>query len=137
MQYFEGSLMSTQSESVLENNLIRQLSENRYEYVKIRNEEELKANFKIQLERLNKCELTDEEFNKVLLFLDQGSIFDKAKKLRDHYFIDRKDNPFYIKFLNQKDWCKNIFQVSNQITMEGKHKNRYDVTLFSGIITEI
>ena len=129
MQYFEGSLMSTQSESVLENNLIRQLSENRYEYVKIRNEEELKANFKIQLERLNKCELTDEEFNKVLLFLDQGSIFDKAKKLRDHYFIDRKDNPFYIKFLNQKDWCKNIFQVSNQITMEGKHKNRYDVTL--------
>ena len=56
MQYFEGSLMSTQSESVLENNLIRQLSENRYEYVKIRNEEELKANFKIQLERLNKCE---------------------------------------------------------------------------------
>ena len=73
--------MSTQSESVLENNLIRQLSENRYEYVKIRNEEELKANFKIQLERLNKCELTDEEFNKVLLFLDQGSIFDKAKKL--------------------------------------------------------
>ncbi|OEC94265.1 type I restriction endonuclease subunit R, partial [Methanobrevibacter sp. A27] len=82
-----------------------------------------------QLDKLNKCKLTDEEFNKVLLFLDEGSIFDKAKKLRDHYYIDRKDNPFYIKFLNQKDWCKNIFQVSNQITMESKHKNRYDVTL--------
>ena len=121
--------MSTQSEAVLEDNLIKRLSNSGYERIKIRNEEELIANFKVQLERLNKCELTDEEFKKVLLFLDQGSIFDKAKKLRDHFFIDRKDNPFYIKFLNQKDWCKNIFQISNQITMKGKHKNRYDVTL--------
>lgn len=121
--------MTSQSEAVLEDNLIKRLSENGYEYVKIKNEDELKANFKIQLEKLNKCQLTDEEFNKIILFLDEGSIFDKAKKLRDHYFIDRKDNPFYIQFLNQKDWCKNIFQVSNQITMEGKHKNRYDVTL--------
>lgn len=121
--------MSTQSEAVLEDNLIKRLSESGYERIKIKNEDELNANFKVQLEKLNKCKLTDDEFNKILLFLDQGSIFDKAKKLRDHYFIDREDNPFYIKFLNQKDWCKNIFQVSNQITMEGKHKNRYDVTL--------
>ena len=121
--------MSTQSEAVLENNLIKRLSDEGYERVKIKNEDELIANFKVQLEKLNKCHLTDEEFNKILLFLDQGSIFDKAKKLRDHFFIDRKDNPFYIKFLNQNDWCKNIFQVSNQITMEGKHKNRYDVTI--------
>lgn len=121
--------MSTQSEAVLENNLIEKLSKSGYERVKIRNEKELIANFKVQLEKLNKCQLTDDEFNKILLFLDQGSIFDKSKKLRDHFFIDRKDNPFYVKFLNQKDWCKNIFQVSNQITMEGKHKNRYDVTL--------
>ena len=121
--------MSTQSEAVLENNLIKRLSNSGYERIKIRNEEELIANFKIQLEKLNKCQLTDEEFNKILLFLDQGSIFDRAKKLRDHFFIERKNNPFYIKFLNQKDWCKNIFQISNQITMEGKHKNRYDVTL--------
>ena len=121
--------MSTQSEAVLENNLIKRLSNSGYERIKIRNAEELIANFKIQLEKLNKCQLTDEEFNKILLFLDQGSIFDRAKKLRDHFFIERKNNPFYIKFLNQKDWCKNIFQISNQITMEGKHKNRYDVTL--------
>ena len=90
--------MSTQSEAVLENNLIKRLSENGYEFVKIRNENDLLANFRVQLDKLNKCKLTDEEFNKVLLFLDEGSIFDKAKKLRDHYYIDRKDNPFYIKF---------------------------------------
>lgn len=121
--------MSSQSEAVLEENLIKRLSDSGYERIKIKNEKELIANFKVQLEKLNKCQLTDDEFDKVLLFLDQGSIFDKAKKLRDHFYIDRKDNPFYIKFLNQKDWCKNIFQISNQITMEGKHKNRYDVTL--------
>ena len=121
--------MSTQSESVLEENLIKRLVNNGYEKIKIKNEDDLVANFKIQIEKLNQCQLTDEEFRKILLFLDQGSIFDKAKKLRQHYHIDRKDNPFYIKFLNQKDWCKNIFQISNQITMEGKHKNRYDVTL--------
>ena len=121
--------VTSQSEAVLENNLIKRLSDNGYERVIIKNEDELIANFKVQLEKLNDCHLTDEEFNKVLLFLDQGSIFDKAKKLRDHFYINRKENPFHINFLNQKDWCKNIFQVSNQITMEGKHKNRYDVTL--------
>ena len=40
-----------------------------------------------------------------------------------------ENDSFYIKFLNQKDWCKNIFQVTNQITVKGKHENRYDVTL--------
>lgn len=103
--------------------------DNGYEFVKIKNKDGLISNFKTQLEKLNKCYLKDEEFKQVLLYLDQGSIFDKAKKLRDRFFIDREDNPFYIKFLNEKDWCKNIFQVSNQITVEGKHKNRYDVTL--------
>ena len=89
--------MSTQSESVLEENLIKRLVNNGYERIKIKNEDDLVANFKIQIEKLNQCQLTDEEFRKILLFLDQGSIFDKAKKLRQHYFIDRKDNPFYIK----------------------------------------
>lgn len=84
-----GSSMSSQSEAVLENNLIKRLSENGYERVKIRNESELLSNFRTQLDKLNKCQLTDEEFEKVVLFLEQGSIFDKAKKLRDHFFIER------------------------------------------------
>ena len=121
--------MSTQSEAVLEEELLQQLVDNGYERIKIKNEKELLANFKVQLEKLNKCYLKDEEFQSLLLYLDQGSIFDKAKKLRDKYFVEREGNPFYIEFLNQKDWCKNIFQVSNQITVQGKHKNRYDVTI--------
>ena len=74
--------------------------------------------------------ITDEEFDRVLSYLDSGSIFDKADKLRDTYTIKR-DNEMSvsIKFLNQKDWCKNIFQVTNQITMRGTHENRYDATI--------
>ena len=91
---------------------------NGYERIKIKNEKELIANFKAQLEKLNNCYLKDEEFQAVLLHLEQGSIFDKAKKLRDKFFVEREGNPFYIKFLNERDWCKNIFQVSNQITVK-------------------
>ena len=35
----------------------------------------------------------------------------------------------YLDFINQNDWSKNHFQVTNQVTMEGIHKNRYDVTI--------
>ncbi|PWB87855.1 type I restriction endonuclease subunit R [Methanobrevibacter thaueri] len=127
--------IDVESEAMLEEKFINQLSKMGYEFIKIKNEEELNANFKIQLEKLNKKELngtpiSDEEFDRILTYLDSGSIFDRADKLRDEYTIKR-DNAMSvsIKFLNQKDWCKNIFQVSNQITMVGSHKNRYDVTI--------
>lgn len=35
----------------------------------------------------------------------------------------------YIEFLDVINWCQNLFQVTHQITQEGKYKNRYDVTL--------
>lgn len=35
----------------------------------------------------------------------------------------------YLSFLNCDDWCMNEFQVTNQISIEGKRKNRYDVTI--------
>ena len=122
-------MSAVESEAVLEAKLIDRLSENGYQKINIKNEEELNANFKIQLEKLNRCELTDEEFNRILQYLDSGTIFDKAKKLRDRFYIEREDESFFIKFFNEKDWCKNIFQVTNQVQMEGLHKNRYDVTL--------
>ena len=121
--------MSTQSEAVLEEQLIKQLVENGYESIVINDEKDLNANFKRQLEKLNKISLTDDEFTRIYNHLDGGSKFDKAKKLRDRYALEREDGTVYIKFLNQKDWCKNLFQVSNQITIQGKYENRYDVTL--------
>lgn len=125
-----GVSVSTESEAILEEKLIAQLMEDGYERVIINDEKELNSNFKQQLEKLNNVSLNDDEFKMVYNYLNDGSIFDKAKKLRDRYYLKRynKDD-VYLKFLNQKDWCKNIFQVSNQITMKGKYENRYDVTL--------
>nr|WP_302577756.1 type I restriction endonuclease subunit R [Methanobrevibacter arboriphilus] len=121
--------MSTQSEKTLEKNLINKLVENGYEEVQIRDENDLINNFKKQLEKFNKIDLDDDEFNKILLHLEGGTVFDKAKKLRDKYELEREGQTTYISFFNSKDWCKNIFQVCNQISFKGKYENRYDVTL--------
>ena len=51
------TIMVTQSEQVLENGLIKTLKEMNYEYISIKEEENLYANFKIQLEKHNKKEL--------------------------------------------------------------------------------
>lgn len=124
-----------ESEAMLEEKFIEQLQGMGYECIKINNEQDLIANFKLQLEKLNKKildgkQLSDEEFERVLTYLDSGSIYDKAEKLRDTYTIKRDNEmSISIKFINQKDWCKNIFQVANQITMRGEYENRYDVTL--------
>ena len=121
--------MSHQSEQALENEFISQLESLDYEYVDIRDISQLKDNLKVQLEILNNTKFSEQEFNKILLHLESGGIFDKAKKLRDKMELLRDDNTMdYIDFFNYH-WCKNSFQVAHQITMEGKYKNRYDVTI--------
>lgn len=122
--------MSTQSEAILENKLLEQLSSQGYERIYIKDESELQNNFRKQLEKHNKIELSDREFEKVLIHLNGGSIFEKSKKLRDQFELYRdNDELICLEFFNNKDWCHNIFQVTNQINMEGKYKNRYDVTI--------
>ena len=73
---------------------------------------------------------TEAEFNRILLHLEGGTRFEKAKKLRDLYTLqtDNGEN-IWVEFLNTKKWCQNEFQVSNQITNEGQKKCRYDVTI--------
>ena len=121
--------MATQSEAALEECLIKKLVENGYEHVEIKDEQELKRNLKSQLEKFNKVKLEEDEFDKILIHLESGTIFDKAKKLRDKYELRRNDKLIYIEFLNKKDWCKNLFQVTSQVTMKKKYENRYDVTI--------
>lgn len=121
--------MATQSEAALEECLIEKLVEGSYERVKVSDEEGLKQNLKSQIEKFNKIDLSDDEFNKILLHLESGTIFDKAKKLRDKYALIRENEVIYIDFFNTKDWCKNIFQVTNQVTMKEAYENRYDVTI--------
>ena len=130
--------MSLQSEAALENGLITTLQKMNYEYVRIEDEKALSANFKKQLEKHNKkrleelgrTEFTESEFERILIHLEGGTRFEKAKKLRNLYALDLESGErIWVEFFNRTHWCQNEFQVSNQITVEGGKKCRYDVTL--------
>lgn len=128
------------SEQELEKKLIEQLSSQGYEIVNIKNEEELGANFRKQIEKFNGLKLSDSEFKKIQIHLAGGSIFEKAKKLRDRYELMTDSGEMkYISFIDKESMGNNIFQVTNQITMRGQYENRYDVTiLINGIpLTQI
>ena len=124
-------MSSTQSEYALEAALIAQLNGMEYASVVIEDEAAMLANLKRQLEIHNKdIRFTNNEFDRILNHLNTGGVFDRAKILRDKYALKRdNDEVAYISFINSDDWCLNEFQVTNQITIQGKRKNRYDVTL--------
>jgi len=130
--------MAKQSEQILEEQLIVQLQKLGYTYVQIDGEVDLLFNLKRQLEKHNQSALkrTGEEqfsvteFERVLNILNKGSVFEKGKTLRQkqHILRDNGDN-LYFEFLNIEHWCQNQYQVTNQVSQEGKYKNRYDVTI--------
>lgn len=122
--------MTKQPEYILEENLVSQLQELGYSKVMIKDEADLILNLKSQLEKHNKAIYTDNEFKQILNQLSKGNIYEKAKILRDRITYS-KDNgeTGYVELINQIHWCKNQYQVTHQITMEGKYKNRYDVTI--------
>lgn len=122
--------MATQAEEVLEINLVAQLGTLGYDIVTIKDEADLLDNLRRQLEKHNRTTLSATEFKQVLNTLNKGGIFDRAKTLREKLEYE-KDNgdAGYLELINQEHWCQNQFQVSRQITVAGKYKNRYDVTL--------
>ena len=81
--------MNTQSEAALEKKLIKQLTELGHKRIEIPDESALLSNLKSQLEKHNKISLSENEFNKVLLILNRGSIFDRARILREKQEIER------------------------------------------------
>lgn len=128
--------MSTQSEYVLEQGLIAQLERMEYTRVRIDNETAMLANLKRQLEIHNHgITLTPQEYERVLNHLNTGTVVERARILRDKFALKREAangqpaETIYLSFLNCDDWCMNEFQVTNQISMEGKRNNRYDVTI--------
>ena len=122
--------MGTQSEATLEQNLIEQLIQLKYTPVTIKDDKALESNLKTQLEIHNNISLSDQEFKRILNYLNKGSVFEKAKLLRDKFSLTCDDGTTkYIEFLNSEHWCQNEFQVTSQVTVEGVYKNRYDVTL--------
>lgn len=101
--------MAIQSEAALEEGLIKALQNMSYEYVQIDEETNLHTNFKRQLEihnskalaEVGRSELTDKEFERVLIHLEGGTRFEKAKKLRNLLALDLDDgNRVWLEFLN-------------------------------------
>ncbi|MDA3821062.1 MAG: type I restriction endonuclease subunit R [Bacteroidales bacterium] len=122
--------MSHQSEAQLENNLIKQLTTLNYSPVVIHDEASLLANLQAQLSVFNKTSFSAKEFTAILNHLSKGNIFQKAKTLRDRMQLNRDNgDSFYVQFFDSETPKNNLFQVTNQVTMEGVYKNRYDVTL--------
>lgn len=122
--------MTTQSEAILESNLIKQLVALGYESVKIHDGDVFVSNLKTQLEKFNKTTFTTKEFDAILNHLAKGNEFVKAKTLRDRFQLNKENGEsFYVRFFNNEDWSQNKYQVTNQVQQQGSFLNRYDVTL--------
>lgn len=122
--------MPKQSEQILEEQLVVQLQSLGYKLVAIPDESSLLTNLKRQIEKHNNISLSTTEFERVLNILNKGSIFEKAKILREKQYIIRDNGKsLYFEFINTEYWCQNEYQVTHQVTVEGAYRNRYDVTL--------
>ena len=124
-----------QAESTLENNLIKQLNNIGYSSVDIKGEESLLSNLKAQIEKRKQTSLSTSEFDRIVNVLNKGTVFERAKTLRAQHRIERDNgDSFYFDFIDKENYSNNIFQVTNQITIDGKYQNRYDVTfLINGL----
>ena len=109
-------IMAKQPELVLEEQLVGQLQKLGYGLVYLKDENELISNLKSQLEKHNNIQFSDKEFDRVMNILSKGSVFEKAKSLREkqHIIRDNGDN-LYFEFMNTEHWCQNQFQVTHQV----------------------
>ena len=120
-----------QPELALENELVRMLAAQGYAVIKASDERGILENLKTQLEAFNGLRISDKEFNQVLNHLTKPvGVFEKARVLRDKMKLNRdKGEVVYISFLDNEDPTRNLFQVTRQVEVEGRYKNRYDVTI--------
>ena len=125
------------SEGQIENDFIKKLQELKYTYRDdIRNKAELEQNFREKFEALNRVTLTDTEFARLLGNIVSNDVFKAAKTLREYHHFEREDGtPLQYTLVNTKDWCKNEFEVINQIRINTEYSHhRYDVViLINGI----
>ncbi|WP_119055047.1 MULTISPECIES: type I restriction endonuclease subunit R [Acinetobacter] len=126
--------MTVQSEYQLENELIAQLQGLGYATVTIKDESALLSNLKTQVERANGlAPLSETEWKQVISFLNTGTVFERAKNLRDQFPVKFDDGSSKHIFFLSDDPSKNVYQVTNQITVDHRDFNgrtsRFDVTL--------
>lgn len=122
----------TTKEQQIEQDFINKLVELKYIYREdIRNREALEANFKEKFEALNRVRLTDAEFGRLMDTIVSPDVFTCAETLRNINHFEREDGtPLHYQLVNLKDWCKNSFEVINQLRINTRSSfHRYDVIL--------
>lgn len=133
-----------QSEYEVESKFIDRLEDIGYEYVDLKNYDDVISNFRNQIAKFNEsklkeqkgiAEFSDAEFNRVMIHVENKSVYESAKVLRDKYVLTLDNGKsVYLDFFSF-DTDRNIYQVAHQITMDKDHKddvsykNRYDVTV--------
>lgn len=116
----------------IEEVLIAKLKELKYEYrPDIRDRATLEANFRSKFEALNGVKLTDGEFQRLHDEIVTPDVFTAARTLRQRNSFTRDDGtPLNYTLVNIKDWCKNSFEVVNQLRINTDNSHhRYDVIL--------
>lgn len=119
-------------ESEIERQLIKKLNELKYVYRSdIRDKAALEQNFREKFEALNYVRLTDAEFARLRDEIINADVFQAAKSLREYGHFQREDGtPLDYMLVNLKDWCKNDFEIINQLRINTDNSHhRYDVIL--------
>ena len=127
---------SYQSEQALENEFIRMLTEQGYDYLEIHDSESLIKNLRTQLEILNDYKFTDSEWDRFFndsIANNNDGIVEKTRKIQeDNIQVLKRDDGTSknITLIDKKCIHNNRLQVINQyIENSGNYDNRYDVTI--------
>ena len=125
-----------QTEAQLEQELIKTLTEQGYEYLPIHREQDLVDNLRVQLQRLNNYTFTDSEwkrfFNDVIANQNEGIEAKTTKIQEDHIQVLKRDTgeTKNIYLIDKRNIHNNYLQVINQYEEEqGNHDARYDVSI--------
>ncbi len=120
------------TEQQIEQALIEKLDDLKYSHrPDIRDRATLEQNFREKFEALNRVHLTETEFARLLEQIITLDVFAAARHLRERNSFERDDGtPLFYTLVNIKEWCKNTFEVVNQlrINTDSSH-HRYDVIL--------
>ena len=127
---------SYQSEQALENEFIRMLTEQGYDYLEIHDSESLIKNLRTQLEIVNDYKFTDSEWNRFFnnsISNNNDGIIEKTRKIQeDNIQVLKRDDGTSknITLIDKKCIHNNRLQVINQyVENSGNYDNRYDVTV--------
>jgi len=97
----------------------------------IRDRASLERNFREKFEALNRVHLSDGEFARLLDEIITPDVYTAARTLRERNAFTREDGtPLNYTLVNIKDWCKNSFEVVNQLRINTDNSHhRYDVLI--------